>query len=259
MLKVVAAAIIAVSLSSSALAWGQTGHRVTGAIAERYLSADARAAVRAILGPGEGVAEASNWPDFMRSSDEAFWKNEAPFFHYVTVPKGKTYAEVGAPASGDAVTALARFAAVLKNSAAGQDEKRLALRFIIHIIGDLHQPLHAGNGTDQGGNDVKLKFFDKDTNLHSVWDDGMIDHEGLSFTEWTDWLSAKITDEMAREWSSTDPKVWIGESTAIRDNIYPQTDSIAWKYQFDHLDTLRRRLQMGGVRIAVYLNDLFAK
>lgn len=81
--------------------------------------------------------------------------------HYVSVPEGKTYVEVGAPDEGDAVTALEQFTNTLKDPSATTDEKRLALQFIVHIIGDLHQPLHAGNGTDRGGNDVKVRFSGK--------------------------------------------------------------------------------------------------
>lgn len=258
-MRLVVAAAIWLSLNGAAGAWGLTGHRVTAAIADRYLSFEARAAIRAILGSSESLAEAANWPDFMRSSDDPFWKNEAGALHFVTVPKGKTYAEVGAPAGGDAVTALKKFSDTLKNPGASMDEKRLALRFAVHLVGDLHQPLHAGNGTDRGGNNVKVTFFDTETNLHSVWDEGLIDRELLSYSEWTDWLAAKITDEMARGWSVTDPLVWIAESTAIRDRIYPTSDTISYRYQYDHIGIIREQLQKGGVRTAVYLNQLFAR
>jgi hypothetical protein len=259
MLRTILAAAISIYFCHGASAWGLIGHRVTAAISEKYLSAEARDAIRAILGPAEGLAEASTWPDFMRSSTDPFWKDKSPPFHFVTVPKGKTYAEVGAPPEGDAITALKRFSDVLKDNAASIDDKRLALRFTVHIIGDLHQPLHNGNGTDHGGNDVKPKFFDVDTNLHWVWDEGLIGREELSYTEWTEWLSAKITDDMARAWSNPDPLVWIAESTAIRDTIYPTGNNLSWRYHFDHIGTVKEQLQKGGVRIAAYLNQLFAK
>ena len=136
----------------------------------------------------------------------------------------------------------------------------MALRFTIHIIGDLHQPLHNGNGTDRGGNDVRVKFFDADTNLHAVWDEGLIGRELLSYTEWTALLSAKITDDMARRWSNPDPVVWIEESTAIRDGVYPAGDNnLSFRYHFEHIGTVKEQLQKGGVRIAAYLNRLFAR
>lgn len=243
-------------LSTPAFAWGQTGHRVTGAIAERHLSAEARAAVAAILGP-ETLAEASTWADFMRASDEPFWRQAGPY-HYVTVPAGAHYHEVGAPEEGDAAAALDDFTATLRDPQASLEERQLALRFIVHIIGDLHQPLHAGNGTDRGGNDVQVSWFGEDTNLHSVWDSRMIEGWQLSFSEIAGWLSAKITEEEAEAWMVADPEVWISESTAIRDRIYPEETRLGYDYAFAHKATVDERLSMGGVRIAAYLNALFA-
>ena len=162
------AAILTLS-PTPAFAWGKTGHRVVGQIAEAHLSGKARAAVKRILGT-ETMAEASNWPDFMKSDPAPFWQKTASAWHYVTIPAGKTYADVGAPPEGDAITALARFSATLRDGKASAEDKRMALRFIIHICGDLAQPLHTGNGTDRGGNDLKVTWFGKPTNLHSVWD-----------------------------------------------------------------------------------------
>lgn len=239
-------------------AWGQTGHRVTGKIAERYLSDEAKAAIASII-PNESLAEASTYADDMRSNPEHFWQKIAGPFHYVTVPTGKTYVEVGAPEQGDSYTALAEFTKTLKNPEASQADKQLALRFAVHIIGDLHQPLHAGNGTDRGGNDVKVSFFREDSNLHRVWDSGLIDRKDLSFSEWSEWLGNKISDAQAQEWMTTDPLVYIEESAKIRDEIYPQGDDLSWQYLYDHIPMVRLRLQQGGVRIAAYLNAVFAE
>jgi len=249
-------ALLMVLHAGSALAWGKTGHRVTGAIAEEHLSDTARSAIEDILGQ-ETLAEASTWPDEMRSSPEHFWQEVAGPFHYVTVPPGKTYADVGAPPEGDAVTALERFAATLRDPDASLEEQQLALRFTVHIIGDLHQPLHVGNGEDRGGNDVRVQWFDEPTNLHRVWDTHMIEGERLSFTEWTRWLSAKITGSQARDWSDPDPMTWIGESAAIRETIYPDGERLGYDYAFHHLPIVKERLSQGGLRIAAYLNRLF--
>lgn len=242
--------------SSPALAWGQTGHRVTGAIAETYLSGQARAAIADLLGP-ETLAEASTWADFMRASDEPFWRQAGPY-HYVTVPHDHAYHETGAPDEGDAVSALAMFSDIVRDADAPIEERQRALRFIVHIIGDLHQPLHAGNGTDRGGNDVAVTWFGQETNLHSVWDSRMIDGWQLSFTEIASWLGAKITSEQAAAWMQADPHVWIAESTAIRDGVYPDETRLGYDYAFAHKAAVDARLSMGGVRIAAYLNALFA-
>lgn len=257
--KLVAAAVAgAMSIASlPALGWGQTGHRITGAIAQTYLSPAAQAAVSELL-PYESLAEASTYADEMRSNPSHFWQKQAGPWHYVTVPEGKAYSEAEIPEVGNAVTALENFASDLKNPNASREQKQLALRFIVHIIGDLHQPLHAGNGTDRGGNDVKVRFFWQDSNLHRVWDSEMLDRRQLSFSEWTEQLNRKITLEQLKAWHTTNPEDWIAESIAIRDTIYPEdANNMSWQYLYDHLPTAKQRLQQGGIRIALYLNEVF--
>jgi hypothetical protein len=252
----IASAILAASSFQQVHAWGQTGHRITGAIAEKYLTAEARTAIEKLL-PNESLAEASTYADEMRSNPDDFWQKEAGPYHYVTVPKGTHYHEDHAPKQGDAYTALKKFSNIVKDKNASLEDRQVALRFIVHIIGDLHQPLHAGNGTDKGGNDVKVSFFWDDSNLHRVWDSGMLDRRQLSYTEWTNWLSQKITAEQVANWNTSDPLVYIAESAAIRDVIYPETDKLSWDYLYQHMPIATERLQEGGVRIAAYLNDLF--
>jgi len=253
-----AAAVSLIATTQYAHAWGQTGHRVTGAIADQYLTEQAKSAISLIL-PNESLAEASTYADEMRSNPDDFWQKVAGPFHYVTVPEGKTYHEVGAPEKGDSVSALEDFTAVLKDPNASLEDKQLALRFAVHIIGDLHQPLHAGNGKDRGGNDVRLSFFNDSSNLHRVWDSGLIDRRGLSFSEWTDFLGSKISNEQAQAWMITDPLIYITESTILRDEIYPEGEDLSWSYLYDHIPTVQLRLQQGGVRIAAYLNEVFAE
>lgn len=255
-LSTILGAVVTVAISFQALSWGQTGHRVTGAIAEQYLTPAAQRHIRRLL-PNETLAEASTYADEMRSHPSEFWQKTAGPWHYVSIPKGKTYSQVGAPKEGDAFSALDMFSKQLKDPKSPLEQKQIALRFIIHIIGDLHQPFHAGNGTDRGGNDVKLEFFWQDSNLHRVWDSGMIDRQQLSYTEWTAWLNSKISRQQAQEWMETDPKVWIAESAKLRAAAYPDTDKLSWGYQFQYLPVVKHRLQMGGVRIAAYLNALF--
>lgn len=249
---------VSMVMSLPALGWGQTGHRITGEIAERHLTPSAKQHIEALI-PNESLAEASTYADDMRSNPDEFWQKTAGPWHYVTVPAGKHYHEVGAPEQGDAASALASFTKTLKDPKASVADKQLALRFIVHIIGDLHQPLHAGNGTDKGGNDVKVRFFWQDSNLHRVWDSQMLDQRDLSYTEWSNWLDRKITEQDIEDWSSTDPEVWITESTVIRDTIYPEdANRMSWDYQYEHLPTAKKRLQQAGIRIAAYLNAVFA-
>lgn len=258
--RIAAAALgltVSLAFSSTALGWGQTGHRVTGAIAEQYLSPLSQAALADLL-PSGSLAQASTYADEMRSNPSEFWQKTASPWHYVTVPEGESYNEVGAPPQGDAYSALTRFTNTLKRADASVEDKQLALRFIVHIIGDLHQPLHAGNGKDRGGNDINVRFFWQDSNLHRVWDSQMLAQRNLSYSEWTHWLTARITPQNIRDWATTDPDIWIAESTKIRDTIYPaDANNMAYDYLYAHLPTAKQRLQMAGIRIALYLNEVF--
>lgn len=242
-------------LSSPAHAWGPIGHRITGAIADENLSGLARARVRLLLG-NEDLAQAATWPDDMRSAPDPFWQKTASPWHYVTV-KGVDYQTSDAPPAGDAVTALAHFSAVLRDPKASPDEQRMALRFVVHIVGDLHQPLHAGAGDDRGGNTVSVSWFGKPTNLHSVWDSALIEQRGLSYSEYAHWLSRAITPQEVIAWNQTDPNVWIHESVALRKTIYPTDPALSWDYAYQHRGEVDQRLEQAGVRIAATLNRIF--
>ena len=255
--KLIIAAVTA-AVSFQAFSWGQTGHRVTGAISEQYLSPAAQQSIAALL-KNESLAEASTYADSMRAHPSEFWQKTANPWHYVNVFDGKKYADVAPPPEGNAVTALEMFSKQLKSKQTSFADKQRALRFIVHIIGDLHQPFHAGNGKDRGGNDVKLKFFWEDSNLHRVWDSGLIDKQQLSYTEWAQILSSKISAHQVKQWKEVDPTVWIAESAKLRAGLYPESDKLSWDYQYQSLPIVKQRLQMAGVRIAAYLNDLFQK
>jgi len=268
------AAIAVCLLPSPALAWGKTGHRVVAAIADTQLSGLARAHVREILGGAESLDEAANWPDEMRSAPGAFWQKTATPWHYVTL-NGITYDH--APPEGDALQALDHFRSVLRDPKASIADKQLALRFVVHLVGDLHQPLHAGKCCDKGGNDVKVTFFGKPTNLHAVWDSALPDDEQLSFTELAAKLERHISNQDVLDWWDINPRDWISESAEIRDTLYPTAadmpkpvkgkrrkkgvqvvPDLSYSYVYRFTPVMERRLQQGGVRLAAYLNDVFA-
>ena len=249
---------LAALAASPAHAWGKTGHRVVAAVADEYLSDEAAAAVEEILGP-ESMAEAADWADFMRSDPDDFWRREANPWHYVTIPKDEHYADITPPPEGNAITALEHFRAIAVDKSQPLEQRQLALRFIIHLVGDLQQPLHAGNGTDRGANLFTCYFFEDLTNLHEVWDELLINYEELSYTEWTDWLTSKITAENILVWSAATPAQWADESAAIRDTIYPDHQILKWEYVYQTRAILRDRLARGGVRLAAYLNEMFAE
>ena len=250
--------VVLQSYSAGVFAWGATGHRVVGSIAQTYLSPAAHTAVHNILGV-EDLAEAGAWADEMRSSPEPFWQKQAGAWHYVTVPEGKNYLQVGAPQEGDAYTALQQFARVLQNPDSDLPARQLALRFAIHLVGDLHQPLHVGNSLDRGGNDIKVTWFGEPTNLHRVWDANLIDQQALSYSELSHWLGRKITPAQANLWLEADPLVWIAESAALRPGVYPPHNSLGYDYIYAHSALLETRLSQAGVRLAAWLNQVFAQ
>lgn len=266
------AAAAASLLSGPAFAWGKTGHRVVAAIADTQLSGIARAKVEEILDPGESLDEAANWPDEMRAAPGEFWQKKAAPWHYVTL-NGTTYDH--APPEGDALEALGRFTRILQDPNASREDKKTALRFIIHLVGDLHQPLHVGKCCDRGGNEVKVTFFGKPTNLHSVWDSQLIDEQQLSFTELATKLERHISNEDVVKWWDPNPRDWISESAHIRDSLYPATNTLSpakgnvpatpnavpdlsYVYVFTFTPVVERRLSQGGIRLAAYLDAIFS-
>ncbi len=260
----VTAAVTACFLGSSpALAWGKTGHRVVAAIADSQLSGLARAHVEEILGHGETLDEAANWPDEMRSDPAPFWQKVATPWHYVTL-NGILYDH--APPAGDAIKALAKFRATLKDPNASLADKQLALRFIVHLVGDLHQPLHAGKCCDKGGGEVKVSWFGKPMNLHVVWDSAMVDDEQLSFTELAAKLERHMTNRQVIGWWDINPRDWISESAQIRETVYPpppagrnRVPDLSYSYIYRFKPVMEERLQKAGVRLAAYLNAIYAE
>jgi hypothetical protein len=259
---------------SPALAWGKTGHRVVAAIADTQLSGLARAHIREILNGGESLDEAANWPDEMRSAPGAFWQKTATPWHYVTLD-GITYDH--APSQGDALEALDRFTKTLKDPNASLADKQLALRFVVHLVGDLHQPLHVGKCCDKGGNDVKVTWFGKPTNLHAVWDSALVDDEQLSFTELAAKLERHTTDQDVIAWWDINPRDWISESAQYRDTLYPTAadkpraladkktskeapvPDLSYSYVYRFTPLMEQRLSQAGVRLAAYLNAIYAE
>ena len=160
-----------------AFSWGKTGHRVVGQIAMNHMSKKALKNVQSVLG-NEDVAIVANWMDYVKSEQDKRYMNP---WHYCTIHQGEEYA--GAPEEGDAIQKIHQFIDELKTKNFTVDEQ-FALKSLIHLVGDIHQPLHVGNGEDKGGNDVKVTFFGDKSNLHRVWDSDMIDFEQLSYQEY---------------------------------------------------------------------------
>lgn len=245
-------------LSGAVNAYGPTGHRTIAELASRHLTPEAAAAVKELLG-NEFMAEAATWPDEMRSNPDEYWRRTSQPYHYINLPDGVSYEESDKNPAGDAYTALHAFTKTLKDTTAPREERQKALRFIIHIIGDLHMPLHAGRREDWGGNRIEVVWFGRMTNLHMVWDEDFINQYNLSFTEWTRFLDAKISSEQIANWQESTPLEWVSELVALRGDIYDVGNAIfSYDYIYKHAPTLKSQLSKGGIRLAGYLNKAFA-
>jgi hypothetical protein len=179
--------------SSSASPWGAIGHRIVGRIAEQHLSSEARQHIQALLGP-ESLAQVSTWPDEIRS--DPAWNHADPW-HYVSIADDETYETAPKNPAGDVVEALQRLTGVLRDPQAPPQDKVTALKFLVHLVGDIHQPLHVGRREDQGGNTIQVQWFGAPSTLHTVWDAQLIEAEKLSFSEFAAFLAPPTATEVA--------------------------------------------------------------
>ena len=232
--------------------WGHLAHKLSGEICDRYLNQTTQHAVERILG-NETLAEASGWADQQRDQPTRFWQREATAYHFVTVPAGRDYRSVGPARRGDAMTALADFRADLLSGDTSLARKQLALRFAVHIIQDLHQPLHVGNGRDRGGNDFRVALDRKRTNLHRFWDSQLLYTAGRSDRQWLRFFADSGLLRSPRT-EDADPLLWVQESAELRERIYPTDERIDPDYLRANLPRAEIRVALAGIRCAAWLN-----
>ena len=267
--------------------WGQNGHRAVAELAERRLAPATRSMIAELL-DGRSLAEVSTWADDVRSFSE--WDCAYPF-HFVTIAPGAEYPGEGVP-EGDAIEALVYYADVVADRQAEAERRRIALKFLVHLVGDLHQPLHVGRGCDKGGNLITVEWFDETVNFHSVWDTRLIESTELSFTELVDIIDRATTEEIAAFQDST-PLDWAREAQQLLDAAYScdvQGDRcpcfcggcedglspfggclerecvlmaagsvrMGYQYRARNLPVVRDQLVKGGARLAGMLSWIFA-
>jgi hypothetical protein len=245
------ALLIAFSLPS--FAWGPTGHRATGWIAEKYLSKKARKAIDKLL-KGQSLAMSSTWMDDVRSDSTYDYMED---WHWVTIPFGQTYDQTTKNPKGDIIATLERIIAELKSKKLSEAEQAQRIRILVHLIGDIHQPLHVGGKDDRGGNNVKVNWFRTESNLHRVWDSDMIDDTKLSYTELAQSLD-KPTQAQLQAWQKSSVREWANESQALKDNVYDiGNGKLGYEYSYRNFHLVRARLLQAGVRLAGVLNDIY--
>lgn len=251
-------ATLLILLTSPAIAWGPTGHRVVAKVAENHLSPQAAAAVKKLLSP-DTLIEAANWPDEIRS--DPAWLHAGPF-HFISIPDGQTYQRHSREPDQDPrdiVEAIEHFQLVLKNGSARRSQRADALRWIVHLIGDIHQPLHVGRAEDKGGNDIPAVWHGELTNMHQIWDEDLIDTTRLSYSEFAKSIDTASAEEI-RVWQSSTLITWMNESQGHRNEAYKvpgMRTADSYRYSYVNLPLVRKRLQQAGVRVAGTLNEIF--
>lgn len=256
--------LLAIALLSGTiilLSWGVIGHRAIGKIAENHLTSNAKAAVHDLLG-GETLADASTWADEVRNQPE--YKSTAPW-HYINLPLGLSYSDfqqrVEGMSEANVFSALQQQEQIVADKAAPREKKIEALKFIVHFVGDLHQPMHVSRAEDKGGNTIQLNYNGQGTNLHSVWDSKLIEREGTDYQQLTEKCD-HASPAQIRQWQNDPVIKWLWESYEISSKLYAEVDamksrSIDDSYYTAHIGIIHERLEQAGIRLAGVLNALF--
>ena len=252
--------------SVPALAWGDLGHRVIGELAERRLSPQTRAQVQALLAgePDPTLASAATWPDAARERPEYAWT--APL-HYVRIHDAACRYDATRDCARGAciVGAIQRYARTLGDHTLGHEQRAEALKFLVHFVGDVHQPLHSGHRPDKGGNEFQISLRlpgkrPQATHLHAIWDHFLPTRSGESAAEFATRLEAQMPPPLAEAVDlDTEPVRWAEASCALSDSegFYPPRPG---KLPPDYLDRMRpmvdARLQLAAARLAQLLESL---
>lgn len=255
LLTVFLLAFVSVFANNFAPAWGPTGHRTIGKIAERHLKKSAKRKIDKLL-QGESLAFVSTYADEIKSDNK--YRKFFPW-HYVNMELEETYATAKKNPEGDLVTAINYCIKVLKDEKSSTQDKRFYLKMLVHFIGDLHQPLHIGRKEDKGGNTIQVQWFGKGTNLHRVWDENMLDQWDMSYLELAN-NAKKITKAQIKSIEKGSVEDWVNEVHNLTKEVYNSAkvgEKLSYRYNYLHFGTLREQLQKGGIRLAKILNDIF--
>jgi hypothetical protein len=254
MKKIISFLLLTPFLIGQAWAWGQTGHRVVGLVAEQHLTSKARKKVARVL-QDNSLAEVANWMDDIKS-DAAY--NHTHDWHWVTIPDGMKYEQTPKNPKGDLVMKLEELVPALKSHKLSAAQEQEYLKYLVHLVGDLHQPMHVGGKDDTGGNAVRVQWFSQNSNLHRIWDSDMIDGKDLSYTELACFVG-EATPAQKQAWQKGTIRDWAYGMMAYRPQIYkvPADGKLSYRYSYENFDTVELLLLQGGIRLAGILNEIY--
>lgn len=250
-----------VSCTAKVLAWGTTGHRVIAEIAERNLNKKARKNVKSLL-DDQHMAFWANWPDFIKSDTTKHW-DHTHIWHFVNAPAGMNKDQfvdfIGSIKQDNVYSAINDLTNILGDKSKPNEERKEALVFLIHLMGDMHQPMHTGREEDRGGNRIKISWFGQATNLHSLWDSKLVDYEKYSYTEYATVLNV-LTKKEKKALQEGVIEDWLYDSHLIANEVYSSVkdgDELSFNYMYKVSPIVNGQLQKAGLRLAKLLNDLF--
>ena len=251
---------------TSAYGWGAKGHDVVAAIAEQNLTPKAKRKISKLL-DGKSIVYYSSWMDNIQNSP--YWEygyNKTKTWHYANVDKGLTYETMTKNPDGDVVKGLEMLTReMMDNYDDLTDSMRVDyLKMIVHMVGDLHCPMHAGRLSDRGGNRTKVVWFREETNIHSVWDSKMIESaRKWSYTEWCDNLDRK-SRKYRKEISKGSYEDWFDDTVEDAARIYEYVESsgeivpvLSYQFVYDFSPLLEEQPLNAGYRLAYVLNTIF--
>ena len=235
--------------------WGKNGHRVTGKIAEKHLTKRAKRKIDKLL-KGQSLAFVSTFADEIKSDRK--YRKYSPW-HYVNMKFDQTYETAEKNPQGDLVTGIDTCINVLNDENTSEEDKVFHLKMLVHFIGDLHQPMHVGLKEDKGGNDFQVQWFGKGTNLHRVWDTDMIESYDMSYSDLANNAKELTRNEIKalQEGTIID---WVNEVHEITKKVYKSAkkgENLRYRYNYEYFPIVREQLQVGGIRLAKVLNDIF--
>lgn len=236
--------------------WGQKGHDVTAYIAECNLTPEAAQEVDRILN-GHSPVYYANWLDNASHTPEYDYTRT---WHYANIDEGHTYETMVKEPAGDVVTAVTDLVAKLKSGALSPEKETEALKMLVHLVGDMHCPMHAGHQSDLSGNRIPMTFFGRPTNLHSIWDTSLPEaaHK-WSYTEWQNQID-RLSDDEATLIESGTPKEWFMETAELSKAIYeetPEGTNVSYDYVDKFMPLIEQQFVKGGHRLAKLLNGIY--
>lgn len=255
------AVVLWAGYAESAQAWGQDGHRIVGALAEARLDPKARAAVAELLKgePDPTLAGVSIWADYVRENvPEYRWTTP---MHWVNFERGACQYKAKRSCRDGlcVVAAIQRYSKEMVDTTLPIERRRDALKFVVHFVGDVHQPLHAGFASDRGGNDFQISIERMGWNLHSVWDSLLIESLKLDWQSYRDRVDAQAVSEQSKSLlPHARASEWAEESCKIiqASDFYPPKHMITGKYLDAKRPLADQRLKLAGERLAQLLNRL---